>query len=115
VGYFWSGNNGYCTIGYAFTPNTALHVTHVRHLSGSKVSIWTDGGILLASQDVSSVQGNWTETPLATPLVLAAGRRYRVGVYTAGQTYYRGGAGVAAFNDGTIDQSCEASGDHFPD
>ena len=38
------------TIGYAFTPNTNFVVTHVRHYYGTKVSIWTDGGALVASR-----------------------------------------------------------------
>ena len=34
------------TLGYSFTPNTNILVTHVRHYSGTKVSIWTDAGAL---------------------------------------------------------------------
>ena len=37
-------------------------------LFGSKVSIWTDSGTLLATQNVISVPGTWVETPLATPI-----------------------------------------------
>ncbi|HYT58909.1 MAG TPA: DUF4082 domain-containing protein, partial [Haliangiales bacterium] len=69
---------GTWTLGYAFTPNTDILLTHVRHYFGSKVSIWTDDGTLLASQNVSSTPGTWVETPLATPVPLAAGNRYRV-------------------------------------
>ena len=108
------GNYGTFTLGYAFTPNATLQVTHVRHYSGSKVSIWTDSGVLLASRNVSSVPGTWVETPLEAPVTLTAGTRYRVGFYTAGTTYYNGAAGVSVFSNGTIDQSYEVAGDNFP-
>jgi hypothetical protein len=76
------------TDAYAFTPNTNITVTHVRSYFGSKVSIWTNSGTLLASQAVSGTPGTWTETALATPLNLTAGVTYRVGIFVpAGQTY----------------------------
>jgi subtilisin-like proprotein convertase family protein len=110
----WSGNNGSFTLGYAFTPNTNIQVTHVRHYSGNKVSIWNDGGTLLASQSVASLPGSWSETPLQTPITLSAGVRYRVAVYTAGTTYYHGNDTVSTFNHGRLDQSYQSAGDTFP-
>src|SRR5439155_19999605 len=77
-----NSGNGYFTLGYSFTPNTNLLVTHVRHYAGSKVSIWTDTGVLLASQPVASISGTWVETPLSTPLVLSNGSTYRVAFYS---------------------------------
>ena len=110
--YYGSGN--YITVGYSFTPNKNLLATTVRSYFGTKVSIWTDAGVLLASQNVTSVPGTWVETPLSTPVQLLAGQRYRLGVYTAGLPYYQSYDPSTTFNDGTIDQGCESSGDGFP-
>lgn len=109
-----SFNNGTYTIGHAFTPTNNLTVTHVRHYSGTKVSLWTDDGTLLTAQEVVSAPGTWVETPLAAPLQLSAGTRYRVGVFTDGATYYGRFDGPSTFSDGTIDQGYEAGGDSFP-
>ena len=69
------------TFGYAFTPNTNLQVISVRTYSGSKVTIWTDGGTFITSQNVTSPAGVWTETPLDTPITLSGGATYRLTVY----------------------------------
>jgi len=106
--------SGSYTLGYAFTPSTNIIVTHVRHYFGTKVSIWTDGGTLLAAQAVTSVPGTWVETPLSTPLTLTAGVRYRVAAYTAGGNYYFRTDMANTFPSGTINQSYNASGDGFP-
>ncbi len=102
------------TLGYSFTPNANLTVTGVRHYFGTKVSIWTDAGILLVAQPVTSVPGTWVETPLAAPLLLMAGTTYRVAAYTGGGDYYWRFDLLPDFPDGTIDQSYDASGDAFP-
>ncbi len=101
-------------MGYSFTPNTTLTVTHVRYYSGSKVSIWTDAGVLLASQKVVSTERVWLETALATPVTLQAGSTYRVGVYTAANYYYRNSTGPYTFAYGTINHSYSYPGDSFP-
>ncbi len=108
-----SGSGSY-TLGYSFTPNTNLTVTEVRSYSGSKVSIWTDAGALLATQAVASVPGTWLAIPLATPLPLAAGSTYRVAFYSAATNYYWRTDGTNTFAYGTINQSYEAAGDTFP-
>jgi hypothetical protein len=69
-------NNGTFTLGYAFTPATDLAVTHVRHYAGPKVSGWTDTGQLVFSRAVSGTSGQWTETALPAPVLLAANSRY---------------------------------------
>ena len=102
------------TVGYAFTPNTDLTVTHVRHYFGTKVSIWADDGNLLASQNVVSTPGTWRETPLASPLTLRAGTRYRVAAYSGGSTVFYRLDGAATFADGAIQQSHYRTGDAFP-
>jgi uncharacterized protein YdeI (BOF family) len=109
-----SSNSGTWTFGYAFTVSGEFEVTHVRHYSGSKVSIWTDSGQLLASQTFSDPPGAWVETALPTPVQLHAGVRYRVAVYTAGQTYYWRYDLPAASAVGSIQQSYYGSGDAFP-
>ncbi len=106
--------SGTFTLGYSFTPNTNITVTHVRHYSGSKVSIWTDTGVLLRSQNVVSTPGTWLETALATPITLTNGIRYRIAAYTGGGSYYYRFDGSSTFANGTIDQSYQTSGDNFP-
>jgi uncharacterized repeat protein (TIGR02543 family) len=112
---YTTASSGNYALGYAFTPSTNIIVTHVRHYFGTKVSIWTDGGTLLAAQSVTSVPGTWVETPLATPLTLTAGVRYRVAAYTAGGTYYWRSDMANTFPNGTINQSYDdLLGDGFP-
>ncbi len=96
-----SGSGNY-TLAYAFTPATNLTVTHVRSVAGQKVSIWSNAGTLLASQNVAGPLGSWTDTPLATPLVLVAGNTYRVSFYVNGGTYYYRTDQPATFPHGTI-------------
>src|SRR5262249_9047138 len=79
-----------------------------------KVSIWTDTGVLLASQNVTATPGIWTETALTTPIQLAAGVRYRIGAYAGGGAYYWRFVLGTNFSDGTIDQGYFTSGDAFP-
>jgi uncharacterized repeat protein (TIGR01451 family) len=109
-----SYSSGTYTMGFQFTPSTNLTVTHVRSYSGTKVSIWTDTGALLASQAVSGPNGTWTETPLPTPLQLSAGTSYRVGFYTGGGYYYYSYTFLTSFPFGTLGQSYYATGDAFP-
>lgn len=105
---------GSYTFGYSFTPNVDLLVTHVRHYFGSKVSIWTDDGNLLASQSVNSLPGTWKETALSSPVWLFAGIRYRVGVYSPSGSRYLRYDGPSAFNHGTINQGHYTYQDDFP-
>jgi hypothetical protein len=94
------------TQGYAFTPNTNLLITAVRSYSSDQVSIWTDSGTLLGSQSTSS-SGAWVETPMATPITLAAGTTYRVGarIPTGMHGYFRTVAWPTTFANGTIGQN----------
>ena len=109
-----NAGSGNWTLGYSFTPNTDILVTGVQHYFGTEVSIWTDGGVLLSSTPVASVPGTWITTPLATPLQLTAGTRYRVGGYTGGGSYYWRTDLGTTFPNGTIDVSYYSSGDNFP-
>jgi uncharacterized repeat protein (TIGR01451 family) len=111
---YTSSSSGTFTLGCSFTPNTTLTVTHVRSYFGTKVSIWTDGGVLLASQLVSGGSGIWTETALATPVTLNPGTTYRVAAYTAGGTYYWRTDSLNSFTNGVINQSYDGTGDVFP-
>jgi hypothetical protein len=100
-------------LGYMFTPSANLTVTAVRTYFGDKVSLWTAGGQLLASQNVVSVPGTWVDTPLPAPVVLAAGATYIITTHED-QTYYFGGNLPATFANGTINQSMFDYGDVFP-
>jgi len=106
---------GEYTMGYSFTPNTNLVVTAVRAGFGDKVSLWTDTGVLLATQNVTSVPGTWVETPLTTPVVLLAGVTYRVGVHVNNGTLYWVDNVQATFPNGTINSPYFIEGDTFPD
>ena len=101
-------------LGYSFTPDTNLVVTHVRHYFGDKVSIWTDAGSLVASRNVVSVPGTWVDTALVSPVLLAAGATYRVVVHEANVSYYWSTDLPGTFADGTIQQSWWDYGDVFP-
>gem|GEM_PF-3117064 len=102
------------TIGYSFTPNQNLNVSHFRHYSGTKVTLWSDSGMKLAEKNVTSTPGTWLETQLDTPVALTAGVSYRLSVYVpAGNYHYRNDLG-SAFAAGTINAAYLRAGDGFP-
>ncbi|MEI6852359.1 MAG: DUF4082 domain-containing protein, partial [Bacteroidota bacterium] len=109
-----SNSSGSWTLGYSFTPSSNLTVTAVRRYFGSKISIWTDAGVLVASQAVSGTDGTWTQTNLSSPVTLTAGVTYRIGAFTNGGNYYWTTGLSASFANGTINQSYELGGDAFP-
>jgi|GEM_PF-1528213 len=109
-----SDNVNVLTVGYLFSPTNDLYVTHVRSYGGTKVSIWTDDGYLVVSQNVISIPGTWVETALSTPVHLYAGENYVVGAYTGGNDYSWQSDGSATFADGEIVQGYSAQGDAFP-
>lgn len=103
------------TVGYSFTPSRSLTVTHVRHYSGSKVSIWTDSGTLIASRVVTGTPGTWTETPLATPVTLAAGNTYRLALLVAENAFYYARMDMpSSLAFGTLHSAYSRAGDGFP-
>ncbi len=102
------------TWGYRFTPGTNLLVTHFRHYTGTRISLWTDAGERLASEDVEAPAGQWQEVPLAQPVRLLAGRPYRLALYTGGEAYYETYNTVPTFPHGTMNQNCSGAGDTFP-
>ena len=108
-------NSGMFTLGYSFTPQTNLMLTHFRHYSGVKVSLWTDEGTLMVSENVSSIGSSWSETPLTNPIPLRAGVRYRIGVSTGGGSFFWRSDLAGSFPDGTIDQGYQCLGDAFPE
>ena len=107
-------NNGTWSLGYSFTPTSTITVTDVLHYFGSKISIWTNSGTLLTSQTFSLSNPGWLDTPLTTPVQLAAGTTYRIADYTAGQNYYLWSSSSHTSPLGTIGQEYEVSGDGFP-
>ena len=107
-------SSGNYTLGYSFTPDRNITVTAVRHYFGTKVSIWTDEGSLLLDQLVVSVPGTWVETPVATPILLVAGTRYRVASQTGGGIYFWRNDGGPNFSHGTIGDSYSSFGNTFP-
>jgi len=103
------------TLGFSFTPKTDITVTHFRHYVGTKVSLWTEGGDLLAGEIVNSTPGAWSETPLTTPVKLTAGAAYVVAYYTGGNSYYFRNEPDSDFTDVTLLSGRYQVGDNFPD
>lgn len=101
-------------LGYAFTPDKNLLVTHFRHYFGDKVSLWTDSGFLIASENVTGVPGVWTDTALPNPVLLQAGATYRLMAHSQSSAYFFSSSLPAAFADGTINQGWWDYGDVFP-
>jgi uncharacterized repeat protein (TIGR01451 family) len=102
------------TLAYDFTPLEDLTVTHFRHYSGARVSLWTASGIPLATRDVSGPEGVWSETPLSVPLLLQAGVTYRLGVFNGDQRFYYNAGAALTFSHGTLGQGYVGGGDTFP-
>ena len=115
LGYNYTGSGTY-TRGVRFQPTKNITVTHFRHFWGTKVSIWTDSGVLVATKNVASVNGTWLETPLDSPVVLTSGTVYRIAGYAAGGTYYYRNSDMPTnFTDGVIlNGAFSNSGDTFP-
>lgn len=109
-----SANTAIMTVGYAFTPTNDIYVTDVRSYAGTKVSIWTSTGFLMATQNVASVPGTWADTPLKTPVWLQASNTYVIGSFTGGGTYYWREDGAMSFPNGQISQGYSSVGDAFP-
>jgi len=101
------------TVGYSFTPDTSLTMTHVRSYFGNSVSIWTAAGQLLVTQSVVSVPGTWVDTPLPEPLILPAGRTYVITAREVGTQYFWSTNLPTTFADGTIGQSYLGVGNVF--
>ena len=104
------------TIGIGFIPSVDLTVTHLRSVTGRKVSLWTAEGTLLASVENPNPQGAWAELPLAAPVRLSANTGYRVGYYTGGSSnnYYLGADARTEFDHGILDTGYYNVGDTFP-
>jgi hypothetical protein len=104
---------GTYTWGYLFTPTNNLTATHVSSYFGTKVSLWTGSGVLLAAQNVTGPVGAWTETALSSPVPLAAGSNYVVAAYVSGTCYWLTTLS-GAFADGAIGSSISTTSDAFP-
>src|SRR5687767_14484249 len=57
IGY--TGFSGAVSAGFGFTPTSDITVTHVRHFSGGRISIWTGDGVLLTARDVLNFGDQW--------------------------------------------------------
>jgi uncharacterized repeat protein (TIGR01451 family) len=102
------------TLGYTFIPKMDLLVTSFLHYTGTKISLWTDGGVLLASETVTSIPGTWLEAPLSTPITLRGGNTYVLAYYTGGNEYYFGDNLTTDFPDVTLITGVFQTGDNFP-
>jgi hypothetical protein len=102
------------TLGYAFTPNTNLLVTGVRHYAGHYMSLWTDDGVLVFKHELPRTAGSWVDSTLAAPVALKAGRTYRLAFFTGGLNWY-GGVPPNDFLHGTFGPAFERNGEGFPD
>ena len=109
-----TGSSAYSiySLGYSFTPNTNLAVTHLRGYGSGKISLWTETQNLLASSSFNGA--GWVEIPLTNAVLLSAGTRYRLAVYTGGNAFAWVGLTPANFANGTIDQPYYCNSDSFP-
>jgi hypothetical protein len=107
-------NTGTWSLGYSFTPSSTMTVTDVLHYFGTKISIWTIGGTLVAAQTFPYSGPGWLDTPLATPVQLTGGQTYIVDDYTAGENYYLWPSTSHTSPLGTLGQAYYVSGDGFP-
>ncbi len=109
---------GSYTLGYEFIPNANLTVTGLRRYFGNKISIWTSTGTLIYSQNVSGVDGTWTDIPMNYPIELTAGTAYRIGVFTTDTELYYWNQGTYTFprevDNGSQGLAYEYWGDDFP-
>jgi uncharacterized repeat protein (TIGR01451 family) len=110
---FTNSGTGDFTLGFSFVPKSDLTVTHFRHYAGTKVSLWTDAGLLLASETVNSTPGFWLETPLTSPLRLLAGTTYILAYYTGGLDYFYRTEPDTDFADVTLLSGRFQGGDQF--
>lgn len=83
---FSNTGTGDYTIGYTFVPKADLTVTHLRHYYGTRVSLWTEAGLPLASLPVTSTNGIWQEAALPAPVQLTAGSNYLIAAYSGGSS-----------------------------
>jgi uncharacterized repeat protein (TIGR01451 family) len=103
------------TLGYYFSPSEDIVVTHVRSYTGYKVTIWRANGTLLGSQNVPTTEGFWVDTPLASPIPLAAGSSNIIALVGDNtDTYYFSTIVPDTFAHGVIGSSVYALGDAFP-
>ncbi|MFC1707368.1 DUF4082 domain-containing protein [Planctomycetota bacterium] len=120
------GNAGNALLGYEFTVDTDIEVTHVGlfdygtdGLSGaSQIGIWTMGGTLLADATVPSgttapLTAGWRYEPLASPLLLSAGESYVIGGYQANESYYQDATIVNLTSDVTFGNARRQAGGGF--
>jgi hypothetical protein len=108
------GGGSNLTLGYDFTPNTTIQVTHVRSYFGTKVSIWTSSGVLVASQSMPYHSSGWVEAALSAPVTLSAGTTYRIGAYTPSSGYYWTTVSQTSPSFGKFGQSYLSGSDAFP-
>ncbi len=117
IGYtdFSFNQYGPVSAGFSFTPTDDVVVTHVRHFSGGRISIWTADGVLLTARDVSDFGGQWLETPLLLPLKLEAGQTYRVTLWSGSARYYwHNSVNITNFAHGLVGPNYWANSDTFP-
>jgi uncharacterized repeat protein (TIGR01451 family) len=104
--------SGQANAGFGFTPTSDITVTHVRHFSSGRISIWTEGGVLLTARDVLNFGDEWRETPLLLPLKLEAGQSYRVTLLSSDARF--NSIAITNFPHGLIGATYWAGSDTFP-
>ena len=110
------------TLGFSFTPTADGQITHIRYWAGAAGihlgSIWSSGGVRLATVWLYPTGPGWFETELATPFDVVAGTTYMVSRWTStqGSTGYYGydSAQPSLAPHLTIVQAWYGYGDVFP-
>lgn len=110
-----ANDSGLYTYGFDFTPTNTIILTHLLNYSGTKISLWSDSGKLLAVSTASSTIGEWTTNRLSPPLVLQSSNTYRLSFYSGGEPYFARQDRPVGFPDGRIGDSFYSLGDVFPE
>lgn len=106
---------GGTTVGARFVPRTDVLVTHFRTMGASKVTLWSDDQQRLATVPFGKSLTTWLEKELPAPVLLRAGRAYRIALYTGYNALVLGDNNVAPrFEEIGYWTQCGGQDDSFP-
>lgn len=114
VGFPREGSHANNTSGFGFLVMKDMWVTHLRCLAGEKVTLWEESGQMLATASFQYNSSVWQEAPIANPIQLRAGRRFRIATYSGEPTRDFQSDAAPVPGDFQIYWSYTGYGDTFP-
>ena len=106
------------TRGLRFTPDVDITIVGFARYWGDKVTLWTDDGTLIASENLPGAEKSWVEMSMERPITLSASNTYRLACYRSSGGWFTAygltNACPFAFSNGVVHSSCWGSGDAFP-